>query len=55
MEALAISISREDLAEAAYGLYEAFRPPIPAGKRGWGAAGELDLDLIRSLAKQRGG
>ena len=31
-------------------LYEAFRPAIPAGARGWGAAGELDLDGIASFA-----
>ena len=37
------------LAEAAYGLYEKFRPQIPPGKRGWGQEGTLDLALIRSL------
>jgi hypothetical protein len=31
------------LAEAAYPLYERFRPAVPAGKRGWGAKGVLDL------------
>jgi hypothetical protein len=38
------------LAAQAYALYEQFRPKIPEGKKGWGAAGELDLDQIRALA-----
>ena len=38
------------LAGHARRLYEQFRPEIPTGKRGWGAKGTLDLDLIRSLA-----
>ncbi len=41
------------LAQSAYGLYEKFRPQIPEGPAGWGAAGVLDLDKIRSLAKAR--
>ncbi len=51
MEALAKSYEPEELATRAFGLYEKFRPSIPEGKRGWGAAGELDLGYIRSLAK----
>jgi hypothetical protein len=31
-------------------LYEKFRPEIPPGKKGWGASGKLDLDLIRKMA-----
>jgi hypothetical protein len=42
-----------ELASAAYTLYEQFRPPIPAGKQGWGAKGTLDLELIGRLAKAR--
>jgi hypothetical protein len=38
------------LAEEGYGLYEKFRAEIPPGKRGWGALGTLDLDLIRKMA-----
>ena len=49
MTALAASYDAEGLADAAYGLYEKFRPAIPPGRRGWGAKGDLDLDLIRSL------
>jgi hypothetical protein len=32
------------------GLYEKFNPEIPPGKKGWGASGKLDLDLIRKMA-----
>jgi len=50
MENLAGALERETLAEQARGLYERFRPGIPSGRRGWGAKGTLDLELIRSLA-----
>jgi hypothetical protein len=49
MATLARSFAPEDLAARAYALYEKFRPEIPEGVKGWGATGELDLDLIRSL------
>jgi hypothetical protein len=51
MSALAKSRSKEQLAAEAFTLYEAFRPGIPRGVRGWGAKGVLDLDRIRALAK----
>jgi hypothetical protein len=51
MERLARAYSADELAERAYGLYEEFRPAIPAGARGWGAKGALDLDRIRRLAE----
>lgn len=50
MTELAGSMKPKELADNAYALYERFRPDVPAGKRGWGAKGALDLDLIRSLA-----
>jgi len=50
MRDLAESLEPEELSDRAYSLYEEFRPVIPRGKRGWGAKGALDLDLIRSLA-----
>jgi hypothetical protein len=53
MKALADSFKPADLAALAYSLYERFRPDIPAGRRGWGAKGELDLDRVISL-KRRG-
>ena len=40
----------KELVEKAYALYEKFRPEIPPGKKGWGASGKLDLDLIRKMA-----
>ena len=51
MQALARAYKPTELAARAYALYEEFRPEIPAGTRGWGAQGMLDLDHIRSLAK----
>jgi hypothetical protein len=51
MKTLAAAFEPDDLAEQAFSLYEKFRPQIPAGKKGWGAKGTLDLQLIRSLAK----
>lgn len=50
MEVLARAFAPDDLEEQAFALYEAFRPQIPSGRRGWGAKGTLDLRLIRSLA-----
>jgi hypothetical protein len=55
MEELAGSYPPEQLAGRAYALYEKFRPEVPQGKKGWGAAGDLDLELIRSLKKEAGG
>ena len=52
MEDLAAAFDPEELEDAAYGLYEKFRPKIASGKRGWGQKGILDLDLIRSLASE---
>jgi hypothetical protein len=51
MEDLAQAYPPQQLAAQAYALYERFRPEVPEGKQGWGAAGQLDLDVIRSLAK----
>jgi hypothetical protein len=50
MHELAKSLPPSQLVEKAYGLYEKFRPEIPRGKKGWGASGKLDLDLIRKMA-----
>ena len=52
MQLLAKSLSRARLESEGFALYEEFRPSIPEGKRGWGAAGELDLGRIRSLARR---
>lgn len=52
MAELAGSIPPEELSERAYALYEQFRPEIPRGRAGWGAAGELDLDRIGALVRK---
>jgi hypothetical protein len=51
MRTLARAFPPEDLARKAYKLYESFRPNVPPGLRGWGAAGILDLDSIEALAR----
>ena len=51
MAELASALVPKDLAHRAYELYEQFRPAIPSGRKGWGAKGDLDLDLIRSLGQ----
>ena len=48
---LADSFDPVDLARDAYTLYEKFRPEIPAGEAGWGAAGALSVTKIRALAR----
>jgi hypothetical protein len=53
MEKLAKAYKPRELAGKAYSLYEKFRPDIPAGKKGWGAEGDLDLGLIERLAKEK--
>jgi hypothetical protein len=51
MRLVAKSKKPADLAQEAYRLYEQFRPAIPAGKKGWGATGTLNLAVIRKLAQ----
>jgi hypothetical protein len=53
MEELATAFTPEDLGERGYEFYEHFRPVIPAGVRGWGAKGNLDLSKLRALARKR--
>jgi len=52
MRKLAASRRPDDLAAQACALYEQFRPEIPAGTKGWGAQGDLDLDRIASLGRR---
>ena len=54
MRALARAYPPRRLEELAYVLYERFRPEIPAGARGWGAKGALDLGKIRRMARRAG-
>ena len=53
MVKLTHSLPDDEVAARAYRLYEEFRPVIPAGVTGLGAAGELDLDLIEGLSERR--
>ena len=50
MNRLARSSPPKELAANAYALYEQFRPAVPAGTRGWGAKGELNLENLKALA-----
>ncbi len=52
LEDLAQAYSPQELEQRAYALYEQFRPEIPEGTRGWGAAGDLNLDRIHEMAKK---
>jgi hypothetical protein len=51
MRSLARALPQGALAERAYSLYETFRPDVPAGTRGWGALGVLDLARVRAAAR----
>jgi hypothetical protein len=51
MTRLARSLPAKDLATRAYAIYEKFRPEIPAGARGWGAKGDLDLARLKELER----
>ena len=51
MMELAQSIAADDLAAHAFRLYERFRPDVPAGERGWGAKGILDLRRIAEAGR----
>jgi hypothetical protein len=53
MTRLAASLPRAELAKRAYALYESFRPEVPAGEKGWGAKGILDLGRLEELARPR--
>jgi hypothetical protein len=51
MAELARAFEAHDLAQSAFAIYQDFRPKIPSGAKGWGAAGLLDLGKIRAMAK----
>jgi hypothetical protein len=53
MQKLTKAYKPQQLGHDAYSLYESFRPDIPAGKKGWGAKGDLNLGLIGRLAKAK--
>ena len=47
----AAGLEPDELYRRGFRLYEDFRPSVPAGERGWGAAGELDLGKVRALRR----
>ena len=51
MTELAEALPETVLEDEADALYQQFRPAIPDGVAGWGASGELNLDLVCSLAR----
>src|ERR1700688_4037326 len=50
MQKLARALPPDELAARAYALYVEFRPSVPAGAAGWGAAGVLSLKAIARAA-----
>ncbi len=52
MERLAAAYTPEKLEDAAYGLYESFRPAVASGIEGWGQISALDLGKLRLLAEE---
>ena len=50
MRTLAGALPPGELAARAYALYVAFRPSVPAGASGWGAAGVLSVKTIARAA-----
>ena len=50
METLADSLPPDELNRTGFRLYEAFRPEVPPGTKGWGARGVLDLARIGRAA-----
>ena len=51
MEELAASLPREELNRTGFQLYEAFRPSVPEGVKGWGAKAELRLERIKAAGR----
>jgi hypothetical protein len=52
MAELAAAYKPAELADAAFALYEEFRPEVPRGATGWGAKGVLDVGRVRALARR---
>jgi len=53
MTKVARCYSPAELSQAAYPLYEEFRPAVASGNRGWGAKGVLDLHLHELFQKKK--
>ena len=52
MTSLAKAYRPAELAKEAFHLYEAFRPAVPQGRKGWGAKGDLDLGTIAAIGRR---
>jgi hypothetical protein len=52
LRTLARAVPKRELEAKAFEWYEAFRPSVPEGQRGWGARGVLDLARVRALAER---
>ncbi|TPX65396.1 hypothetical protein SpCBS45565_g05198 [Spizellomyces sp. 'palustris'] len=50
---LAHQFPPESIGSCGYRLYEQFRPVVSSGVKGWGKAGELDLDFVMKLGACR--
>jgi len=50
MEGLGETLPPEELNHVAFRHYEKFRPEVPDGVTGWGAKGELRIELIVALS-----
>jgi hypothetical protein len=55
LRALARAVAREDLESAAFSLYEDFRPAVPRGTKGWGAAGVFDVERVNDITERLSG
>lgn len=44
----------DELNKEAFGMYETFRPTVPAGQKGWGRAASLNFASIRSAVTKDG-
>lgn len=53
MTSLAKAYPPAELAKEVFHLYEAFRPAIPEGRKGWGARGVLDLRKIVAMGRRQ--
>lgn len=52
MRQLAASYNPSELDECAMRLFMQFKPDVPFGRAGWGAKGELKVEMILRLAKE---
>jgi hypothetical protein len=39
----------DEINQKAFGWYEAFRPEVKSGQKGWGRKGELDLEKVKRV------